>query len=498
MKKGTKLIIAFVLIVGVAAGSAYGGYQYLLAKRQAGLFVGKTIINGVSVDGMTPDEAGEKLIPRPDMFSLSLTEGNETVLSGTLPEYGFTVNKESFMNDLDRIFRQQTENILSVIKSSFVEEAYTIDAGYVFDEDTLTDYVNGDALSIERSPGTDAELLFDKKDKVCYVKPEVNGNELSDKKLQSFVKDTLEKAAEKSAFAAEKVKKEITDIECPIPDEIYLDTNKRIPAETFEKECDQLNHYAHASITYTFGSEKKELDFETFRDWLSFTDTDSEAVIDDEAVLKYVEELSDTYNTKWRDRPFHTTYGSDIVIPASLNEYGYRINVDEEIAQLKADIIGNKSVEREPCYYQYTSYGNPYYYKREGVDDLAGTYVEVNLGAQHLWYYIDGKLFIESDLVSGDMSEKGRATASGAFPLAYKERDVTLRGGEGDEEYESDVKYWMAFYEGQGLHDASWRSSFGGNIYKYNGSHGCVNLPESVAKTIYENISPGIAIILYY
>ena len=179
------------------------------------------------------------------------------------------------------------------------------------------------------------------------------------------------------------------------------------------------------------------------------------------------------------------------MIPAGLNEYGYRINADEEIVMLRSDIESDKSVEREPCYYKTTSYGNPYYYKREGTDDLAGTYVEVNLSAQHLWYYIDGSLFIESDIVSGDMSEEGRATASGAFPLAYKERDVTLKGGEGDEEYESDVKYWMAFYEGQGLHDASWRSKFGGQIYKTAGSHGCVNTPYENIKTMWESVEDG-------
>ena len=52
--------------------------------------------------------------------------------------------------------------------------------------------------------------------------------------------------------------------------------------------------------------------------------------------------------------------------------------------------------------------------------------------------------------------------------------------------------------EGAGLHDASWRSSFGGSIYKTNGSHGCVNMPYSVAKAIYENIEDYTTIICRY
>ncbi|MEI3138955.1 MAG: L,D-transpeptidase [Lachnospiraceae bacterium] len=60
------------------------------------------------------------------------------------------------------------------------------------------------------------------------------------------------------------------------------------------------------------------------------------------------------------------------------------------------------------------------------------------------------------------------------------------------------MTYWMPFNGGIGLHDANWRSSFGGSIYQTNGSHGCVNLPRSAAKEIYERVYDGIPIICYY
>ena len=55
----------------------------------------------------------------------------------------------------------------------------------------------------------------------------------------------------------------------------------------------------------------------------------------------------------------------------------------------------------------------------------------------------------------------------------------------------------MPFNCNIGIHDASWRGSFGGSIYKTDGSHGCVNAPEYLAKKIYENIEPGTPIICY-
>ena len=59
------------------------------------------------------------------------------------------------------------------------------------------------------------------------------------------------------------------------------------------------------------------------------------------------------------------------------------------------------------------------------------------------------------------------------------------------------VQYWMPFVYGQGLHDASWQSSFGGDAYKTRGSHGCVNLPPDEASIIYNTIEGGYPIILY-
>lgn len=178
-----------------------------------------------------------------------------------------------------------------------------------------------------------------------------------------------------------------------------------------------------------------------------------------------------------------------MTIPGSENEYGYLVDEDGEYAQLMADIQANTAVEREPVY----AYSG---YKRNGTDDLAGTYVEVNLTAQHIWFYVDGELVVESDIVSGCVSKKTE-TQTGAFPLAYKESPSVLEGSNAENGWRTDVTYWMPFFDGQGLHDATWRSSFGGSIYQTNGSHGCVNLPYDTAQKIYDKIDAGVAIILY-
>jgi len=84
-------------------------------------------------------------------------------------------------------------------------------------------------------------------------------------------------------------------------------------------------------------------------------------------------------------------------------------------------------------------------------------------------------------------------TITGCFSIYAKTRNATLVGPG----YATPVKYWMPFSGGYGLHDASWRSQFGGDQYLYNGSHGCVNLPTSVAGQVFENVSVGTPVIIY-
>ena len=113
---------------------------------------------------------------------------------------------------------------------------------------------------------------------------------------------------------------------------------------------------------------------------------------------------------------------------------------------------------------------------------------------------LPGSIIFDSDIVSGDIRYDDRATPPGIFTLYYKKSPDVLRGEkkpDGTYEYETQVTYWMPFVYGQGLHDASWQTSFGGDTYKTKGSHGCINLPPDQAKIIYETIDKGYPILLY-
>ena len=160
------------------------------------------------------------------------------------------------------------------------------------------------------------------------------------------------------------------------------------------------------------------------------------------------------------------------------------MNRADETQELIEQIKNGQSGERSPVYYaQAAQYGD---------DDIGDSYVEIDLTSQHLWVYVDGELVEDTDFVSGNVS-RGNGTPVGIYPITYKERNATLKG----ENYASKVSYWMPFNGNVGMHDASWRSTFGNDIYLTGGSHGCVNLPVKKAEVIYDYVEKGEPVIVY-
>lgn len=125
---------------------------------------------------------------------------------------------------------------------------------------------------------------------------------------------------------------------------------------------------------------------------------------------------------------------------------------------------------------------------------IGKTYIEISIAQQHMWYYIDGKCYVSTDVVTGNQG--AYSTPKGAYKIWQRSSPATLTGPT----WNVNVKYWMAFtYSGCGIHDATWRapSEFGGTTYKGNGSHGCVNTPYNDVKKIYKKAGIGTNVVVY-
>ena len=114
--------------------------------------------------------------------------------------------------------------------------------------------------------------------------------------------------------------------------------------------------------------------------------------------------------------------------------------------------------------------------------------IVVNIAKQEVTLIKNNVVLLKTPCVTGHVTNS--PTIKGYYSIDYKQRDYYLRGT-------YFVKYWMPFEGNYGLHDASWRTNFGGTIYKNDGSHGCVNLPESAAKTIFDNSYAGMKVYLF-
>lgn len=461
------LVVVCVALVGLCAGA-----YYLYRQVNSGLFFDETTINGYDVSDMTCREVLQMLEEEYTSSVLTITEGDDAALTLTLEEMGYTIDEVNLLADIQSCMREQNVGLLLSLSKG---NTFEVQVAFDYDEDMFRSAVSSSNFATARVLSTDATLEYDGTE--YYIEPEVYGTELDDADLQVLVKDYVDNQL--------VTNEPMEDAEVAVPESFYY-----VPAITqddldINSLKDIYNSYCKAVITLTFGEEEIVLDWSTIQDWLII---DGElASIDEQQVEDFVYNLAATYNTLYLPRTFTTSNGETIEYESS--DYGYQIDQSGEKEQLLADIASNTVVTREPVY---STKGK----SRNGVDDICGTYVEVDLTGQHLWYYKDGELIIESDVVTGKPTEE-RETATGVFMIPYKQTDITLSGGTGSDAWETDVDFWMPFHEGQGLHDASWRSSFGGNIYKTNGSHGCVNLPYDVAETIYEEMEERTPIFLY-
>jgi len=261
----------------------------------------------------------------------------------------------------------------------------------------------------------------------------------------------------------------------------YLKASFGLESAETKQALKDLNKCLYANISYTARNEQIILKKEVFGLWLRL-DSTMHVDVNTTKAMSFIRSMADKNDIVVNNITFTTSAGATKTIHGG--DLGYRISLYQELSELCKNIKNGLVITREPIY---GMRGIP-----NGVFDTNKTYIEINISAQKLWYYKAGVLIIESDIVTGNLSN-GNGTPNGAYYIKYKELNATLNGPG----YSTGVKYWMPFNAGIGLHDAKWRGAFGGSIYKSSGSHGCINLPFLTAQTIYNNVSLGGIVICY-
>ncbi len=464
MNKKNKIIVCVLLGIILVAGVWLGIDYKMYCKTY---FPNNTVINNIDCSGMTVEMAKKALTKTWNDNEFVITMDDEEL--AVLEDLNFTYDIDASLQEIrDKGYKFPLYVLFCKKNADLTVPMVPAELTASFEEEIaeLPIYEQENEVKTENA-------YVDMSNNAFNIVPEVYGNNID----AELVKSTILKDISKGVWTLEY--KEESFYEQPT---VKTDTPELLDEQAYCKK-----YLAH-EITYLFGSDSYTVTPEEMNKMLT-ADAEGKITIHQDKVEEVVAKLAGTYDTVGADRLFPSTSRGNVMVYGGT--YGYAIDQAGEAKQLAADLEGLKDVSREPVYAQ------------EGLgwenNGFGNTYVEVDLSLQKAFYYQDGKQMMSCPIVSG-MITQNYGTVTGAFQIVYMAQDVTLKGGSKKKKtyYESHVDYWMPFYGDYGLHDANWRSTFGGSIYYANGSHGCVNMPPASAAQLYNYVSPGTPVILFY
>ena len=453
-----KSILITLSIIGSAALVYANGVLFM-----QGRFPLRSSVNGVPVPLKTLPQAAQALSATPADYSLTITgrEGSREEITGE--EIGMHFAPAS-PEQLAPLLESSSPYAwpLYLIRPS----QYTLETDLQYDASLLDARINSLSFLDPSNMHKAGNAYVGRTEAGDFaVLPGEEGTELD----PAIAADAIRSAVDNGAEALS-----LEETGC------YADSDIGLSDPALVQETEALNSYAHTVITMPLADTEEVLDASVSGGWLTYEN--GEVTVDENAVMEYVASLAERYDTFGMDRNFTTNSGDEILIRGG--NYGWLLNEEKTVAALLEKYLARESGTLDPVFVQRAA--------RVGEKDYGDTYIEVDLDRQHVWAYEEGKVVLETDCVSGKVTN-GNFTPAGTYRVNFKQQDAILRG----DDYATPVSYWMPFNLGIGFHDATWRGSFGGEIYVNGGSHGCVNLPFAAAQQLFEHIQPGEAVLVY-
>ena len=419
-----------------------------------------TAVNGENVEFQTVKQVNSLILEQAEGYGLTLLERGGTEESVTAQQLGMSFSETENVRNYKRV-----QNGFLWPRMFWQQDTYQIAPDITFDEETFDETLASLSCVREGEVPEDARVELTADGYELY--PEQQGSRIKEDVLKEQVR------------AAAETLTETVDLEeagC------YEAPSLTADSPEITELTAKLDQWFATEVTYEFGSQTEVVDSSVVTGFIQLDGC--EASLSEEAVRAWVAGLADRRDTYKKSRQFNSTLRG--VITVSGGNYGWQIDQETETAALLASVEKGETAAKQPAW------------SREGKawgdnNDVGDTYIEVDMGAQHMWAYKDGALLIDTDVVTGNIS-RNYGTPSMVAAIQYKDRNAVLRG----DNYATPVKYWMPFYGNYGIHDASWRREFGGTVYLTNGSHGCVNTPPAAMKVIFENMDSGTPVVLYY
>lgn len=444
------LIITFtVLIVAYLAGVVYFSTH----------FSWNTSLNGVNVSGMTVGQAQQALEDRIQDYRLELRErgGKTEYIKGSDIDLEFRLTG-SVQDEL------REQNVFLWFRDGFISEENQIAVEVSYNRNKLYQQIQELDCMQSENITIPVEPQIVKQSGSYVIEDGIEGNKLLEAEVKTVIRQAVENLIVYVDFEAE---------------ECYVALQHTPKDIAVLEALDCMNALLDVQISYEFEEDTETLDGEDILDWIVLSE-DYEISIDREAAKAYIEGLKEEYEIRGQVIDFPTSYDKEVEVTSYIRSTELDTTLETDLlieAILELPDSGKKKWVR----------------KASDMVSVGDTYIEINLTSQHLYCYKDGKMILETDIVSGKPST-GCATPPGVYRIRSKSSPAILVG----ETYRTPVSYWMPFNRGIGLHDATWQRAFGGSRYITQGSHGCINLPLDVAKFIYENYGAGDYVVLYH
>lgn len=477
------VLFVFGLVIILLIGAYIVGY--MMTKDS---FLPNTFVNGTSIGGMNVSEATEAVHNNKAIDKLVLEKLNGETITIDYSKIDYTY---STADELDNIMNQENKALwfVNLLKKS----DFTISMKGSYSEDKLKEVIENASFGV--TPSKNAKIVM--KDDGFVIEPEVQGDIVDTEKVFAAAKEAVNNGTEKI---------NLLDADCyKKPTVVSSDLQERL---------EDLNKVFNLEVKLDFDYTTENLTYDVFKNWVTIK-KDGSYTIDQESVWEWVNSIRSKYDTLNKTRKFKSTLQGTVKIKAQRGAdgkfdgiFGYFLDADKTAEAICKALKKGENTTIDPIYwtnggYTYDTQGKV---KRSAndekkvINDISqlNTYIEVDLTNQTLWYYKNGKVKHKCGVVSGKPT-KERMTYPGIYQLWMKERNKTMKGRTSEGSYESNCSYWNYISQNSiGIHDATWQSSFGGDRYKYYGSHGCVGISLSDAQYIYENVPLGTVVIMFY
>lgn len=477
MAKKTKtwkwVLLGILLFILVLAAICYAA----VTRYYTDHFFKGTEINNFNCSNLTVEEVKERITDEIMTYTISIEERDGITERLLAKELGMSYADDQ---SVDRLMEEQKS--WQWVWQIFKKREATVTAVSSYDKETASEALKN-LKCFQEGNYTEPENAYIKEGESSYeIVPEVKGTKLDFDKVLETVLAAVDNHVESV---------DLDGAGCYAEPEVTSDDPQLTAIVKGTSTC------LSAELTYDFGDEDRTVvvNGSVIKEWLKkgddglpVLDESGNAIIAESALQEFVRvNMAKAYDTLGKPHEFKKHNGKTITLTGGF--YGWRMNQAKTAEEMLEAIKAGEKKEMEVPY-RYTA-------ASRGANDIGTTYVEVDITNQKLYCYEDGKLAVDTDVVTGKPTEDRETPSDGIWSIIYKKKDAVL-GEENDLDYRSPVDFWMPFNGNVGLHDADrWRSKYGGSIYKSNGSHGCVNMPRKAAEKVYNIVSKGTPVIVY-